>query len=172
MSIAATLVLAGVLGIAGVVKLRGPLAFRVVLKQLVPDGVARPLSVGIPLVELALAVLLVGGFWPRVTAALAMVVLGLFTLALVQMWRAGLNQDCGCFGESREAESPASGVIRNAGLFGLAGLLLAEPRSVWHASGDDLAAAATIAIGLACLWLTSSTLVTRRALLFLPRSER
>jgi putative oxidoreductase len=172
MSHAATLVFAAVLGTAGVMKLRRTLAFRVVLKQLIPGGVARPLALAIPVVEIVLAALLLSGLWPEAVAAISMLALGCFTLALLQMWRVGVTQDCGCFGESREAASPASGVVRNAGLLCLAGVLVVEPRSIWNAPPGDLIAAGTIAIAIACLWQTTSTLLTRRAILFLPRSGR
>jgi hypothetical protein len=155
---------------AGFSKLRGPLAFRAVLRQLVPGTVARFLGGAVPTAELAVAGTLLSGYAPATGAGLAIALLIGFAIVLVEMARGGATMDCGCFGEAPEAASPVSGIIRNLGLLGLAALIVASPeRAVpWHVALDHAVAAATVAAAAICLWLTVSTLAIRRELL-LPK---
>jgi|SRR5829696_5143485 len=163
----AVVVLAVVFCAAGYLKLKQRLAFRIVLRQLVPSAAVPTLAVGIPASEFAIGLLLVSGVAPRAAGIASLVLLGLFTSALVFMYRSGATLDCGCFGEAREASTPASGIVRNVLLLGLAASIVAEPAgaSLWTGSVDDGLAALTIAAGLICLWLLSSVAVVQRSIL-------
>lgn len=169
----AVFLLAGLFGTAGLAKLKRRLAFRVILAQLLGPSVARPLATLIPTAELGLALLLLSGLAPRTSAALAVLLLSAFSLALLQMRRAHTSMDCGCFGESRESAGPTSGLIRNVALLALSVVVLLDPSAavVPDAEAHELLVASTIAAAATCLWLLGSALLTHRDILFLPRAS-
>lgn len=125
--LAAALVLTAVLGSAGATKLRTPVAFRTVLRQILPSRTVPTLALAIPLAELAVSATLASGQAPRLAATLSIILLTGFSGALLAMWRRGASLDCGCFGEAREARSPTSGTVRNALLIVLAVFVLLTP---------------------------------------------
>jgi len=171
MEAVAVILLAGVFAVAGFVKLRAPLAFRAVLQQLMPSSVARGVGRVVPIIELGTALLLLSGLAPRLAAGVAMALLVTFVVILAQMWRRGASMDCGCFGESPEAVTPASGLLRNAGLLTLTGVLMGghSPEAViWSVGLNDALASASLSAGIVCCWLTISTLAAHRVTLF-PR---
>jgi hypothetical protein len=133
-----------------------------------------PAATVIPLVELTVAAVLLAGLWPREAAIAAIALLVLFTGVLGRMWASGATLDCGCFGESSEASTPATGVVRNAALITAALLVVISPDSarLWAASVGTVAAATTVAAGAICLWLCVSALVIRRQLLFYRLGNR
>ena len=98
---------------AGAVKLARPEVFAVTIDAfgILPDGLAAPLSVILPLAEIVAAVMLLFGMRGglALTAGLLAVFIGVLAYAL----RMGLDIDCGCYGPS-DPEREAFGSIRQA----------------------------------------------------------
>jgi uncharacterized membrane protein YphA (DoxX/SURF4 family) len=134
LSLAARLVLAAVFAAAGWPKLLDPdgtvrsvRAFRLVPEVLVPA-----FGYGLPMLELALAALLLVGLLTRWAAAVVAVLLVLFLVGIAAAWARGLSIECGCFGASgAPVVDPTAGyrldLLRDAGLLLVAGWLVARP---------------------------------------------
>src|SRR4051794_30845458 len=127
--LAARLILAVVFGVAGVAKLLDPAGSRQALVGFgVPDGLARPLAVLLPLAELAVAVGLLGvatAWWAAVLAlALLLLFLGGIGLSLAR----GRAPDCHCFGQLYSKPVGSETLVRNAVLAVIAaGVVAAGP---------------------------------------------
>lgn len=136
LSLAARLVLAVVFAAAGWPKLvdsdgtiRSVRAFRLVPESLVPA-----FGYGLPVLELALALLLFVGLLTRAAAAVTAALLVMFMVGIVAAWARGLSIDCGCFGASSgPVVDPARGyaldLLRDTGLLLLAAWLVVLPSS-------------------------------------------
>jgi uncharacterized membrane protein YphA (DoxX/SURF4 family) len=136
LSLGARLVLAVVFAAAGWPKLVDPegtlrsvRAFR-----LVPEVFVSAFGYGLPMVELALAALLLVGLLTRPAAAVVGLLLIMFMIGIAAAWARGLSIECGCFGASGGAVvDPTRGyaldLLRDAGLLVLAGWLVARPAS-------------------------------------------
>jgi uncharacterized membrane protein YphA (DoxX/SURF4 family) len=134
--LAARLVLAAVFAAAGWPKLVDPegtvrsvRAFR-----LVPEALVPAFGYGMPMLELALALLLLAGLLTRWSAAAVAVLLVMFMIGIAAAWARGLAIDCGCFGSTGgPVVDPTRGyaldLLRDAGLLLLAGFLVVRPRS-------------------------------------------
>jgi uncharacterized membrane protein YphA (DoxX/SURF4 family) len=135
-SVGARLVLAVVFAAAGWPKLMDPdgtvrsvRAFR-----LVPEVFVPAFGYGLPMLELALALLLLVGLLTRWAAAVVGVLLVMFMIGIAAAWARGLAIECGCFGStSGPVGDPTRGyaldLLRDAGLLLLAGFLVVRPRS-------------------------------------------
>ena len=135
-SLAARLILAVVFAAAGWPKLMDPegtvrsvRAFR-----LVPEAFVPAFGYGLPVLELALALLLLVGLLTRWSAAAAGVLLIMFMIGIAAAWGRGLEIECGCFGSTGgRVVDPARGyaldLLRDAGLLLVAGFLVVRPRS-------------------------------------------
>lgn len=129
----ARLVLAGVFGYSGFHKITNPVDSVVAVRayELLPPSLVEPVGYGQPFLELALAVLLLGGFATRFTSAATAVLLVIFVAAVASAWARGLNIDCGCFssgGAVAEGETHYLRVIlRDIGLIVLAGWAVVFP---------------------------------------------
>lgn len=111
----AAVVLAGVLAVAGVAKLRAPRSTAATFATLglpVPAALARAVPVG----ELGLAALLV--LAPAAGGAGCLALLAAFSAILVAPLRAGRQVSCGCFGAVGAAPVTRVELVRN-GLLGL-----------------------------------------------------
>jgi hypothetical protein len=122
-----------------------------------PQGIERPLSVTVPIVELSLAAAFFAGA-TRVAAAASLAVLTLFSLAIVRA-RAlqGTRLPCGCFGANKQRDYRLL-LARNTVLAAGAGALLVYGQDVpgypSAPSDDAWVAAALVAVGVALLvWL-------------------
>jgi hypothetical protein len=157
-----------VFAFAGASKLKTPIAFRSVLRGLLPAPVVLPFSYLIPIVELSVAASLAIGSSRSYGAVAAIVLLFAFCAALARMWQLGLTQDCGCFGEASTDATPRSGLIRNALLLVAAIAVLAStPASApWDLSTSEALAALAIALGAASFWSLAHVVVSDRAILF------
>lgn len=146
------LLLAVVLGWAAGSKLRDPAAFRAVLRKLVPSG-ATSLSLAVPLVEFALAILLLSGWRARACATAAAILLAIFSGALLRMHRLHVG-GCGCFGERASGGAVARGLVRNALLAGAALWVVMEPpvEPIWRGGAVVLAGRLTVVTGVICAW--------------------
>lgn len=107
LSVMCALVLAAVLGTAGVIKVGTPDAFiqAVTNFQIVEGGLAQAVGFYVPWLEITLSVGLLWPSWRRSSAKIAGGLLILFTLVLVSADLRGLKLDCGCFGEQLKAHS-------------------------------------------------------------------
>jgi uncharacterized membrane protein YphA (DoxX/SURF4 family) len=136
LALAARLVMAVVFAAAGWPKLGDPegtvrsvRAFR-----LVPEALVPAFGYGLPVLELALALLLLAGLLTRWSAAAVAVLLVMFMIGIAAAWARGLAIECGCFGStSGLVVDPTRGyaldLLRDAGLLLLAGFLVVRPPS-------------------------------------------
>lgn len=70
------------------------------------------LSLYVPWLELTLAIALLTP-WHRASLLLTVLLVSIFTLALVVAWSRGLDLSCGCFGQTREKTNFPLAIIRN-----------------------------------------------------------
>jgi uncharacterized membrane protein YphA (DoxX/SURF4 family) len=135
LSTALRLLLAGVFGVAGALKLPDPAeSVRAVRAyQLLPESAAQVVGYGLPVLEVALALLLLLGLATRAAAALSAVLLVAFVVGVTSAAARGLTIDCGCFGgggvvDAQDTRYTAE-LVRDAGLLAAALFLLVRPRS-------------------------------------------
>ncbi|ANS77617.1 Conserved membrane protein [Serinicoccus hydrothermalis] len=128
--------LAGVLGYAGWTKitdLTGSVQ-NVVAYQLFPYELARAIGVLLPVVELALAALLLVGLLTRVSALLAALLMVAFIAGIASAWARGLAIDCGCFGTggpvAPEDTRYLAEMVRDTGFLAMALWLAVRPRTL------------------------------------------
>lgn len=99
------LALAGLFGVAAVLKLANPQEFAFAIKafeMVDPDRASHVLvmlAFGIPWAELIVAVLLLLGLWTRASATLLSLLLVAFTAGLLSVIARGIDTDCACFGD-------------------------------------------------------------------------
>lgn len=131
------LVLAGVLGAAGLLKLPDPeSSVRAVRAyELLPEAVVPAVGYGLPVLEVALAVMLLLGVGTRLAALLSGALLVAFVGGIAAAWARGLTIDCGCFGgggqvSAGETRYPQE-IARDLALVAAAGFLALRPRSRW-----------------------------------------
>ncbi len=126
LAFAAALVLAGVLALAAVAKIRRPEA---TAEDFAGLGLPRPaaLAVAVPAVELGCAILLV--VLPGWGGVAAFGLLSLFTALLVSVIRSGRVVSCACFGANDRDPISVRHLIRNGvlGLLALAAATIPEP---------------------------------------------
>ncbi|MET8544134.1 MauE/DoxX family redox-associated membrane protein [Kitasatospora sp. NPDC004799] len=134
--IAARLLLAAVLGYAGLAKIQDlkEAGRTVVLYQIVPEDTAQLIGGVLPFVEVALALLLVAGLATRVAAAGAAVLMVVYVAAISSVWARGLSIDCGCFSSGGAVTSGAVrgyviDIARDLVLLAVAVLLIRNPRT-------------------------------------------
>lgn len=98
---------------AGALKLARPEVFAVTIKAfgIVPDAAIGPLSIGLPVLEIAAALLLLFNRRPGLEMVTALLLL--FVAILLYALHMGLDIDCGCYGPS-DPEREAFGSIRQA----------------------------------------------------------
>lgn len=135
-STAARLILAGVLGAAGGLKVTQPVqaVMAVQAYEIFPPTLGQFLGYALPLFELALALLLLLGVATRMTALTVGGLMVVFILGIASAWARGLNIDCGCFGSGgqlRPGESPTylPEILRDLLFLGLASWLAVFPAS-------------------------------------------
>jgi uncharacterized membrane protein YphA (DoxX/SURF4 family) len=131
----ARLVLAGVLGYAGAIKIANPdqAAAAVQAYRIFPAAVGEAIGYAVPVVELALALLLLIGLFTRLAAAATAILMVAFIIGVASAWVRGLSIDCGCFGGGGEVAAGETRylqeIIRDLLFLGLACWLVAFPRS-------------------------------------------
>ncbi len=125
------LLLAAVLGVAGIAKLLDREGSRRALLDFgVPARLARQAAIMLPLVELGAAAALVPNASGRWGAIAALVLLGTFSVAIGAALVRGRRPSCHCFGRLHSAPAGWPTLLRNAGLGALAGaVVLLEPRA-------------------------------------------
>jgi uncharacterized membrane protein YphA (DoxX/SURF4 family) len=92
--------------------------------QLLPEALVAPAAWGLPVAQLALAVLLVLGVGTRPVGWVSAGLLVVLTAAVASAWARGIRIECGCFGGGGPADvdgwSLASVLLRDALFLGLA----------------------------------------------------
>ncbi len=135
-STAARLVLAGVLAVAGGLKVTQPVqaVMAVQAYEIFPPTLGQFLGYALPLFELALALLLILGVATRMTAITVGVLMVVFIAGIASAWARGLNIDCGCFGSGGQLAEGVSPqylpeILRDLLFLGLASWLAVFPAS-------------------------------------------
>jgi peroxiredoxin len=123
----ARLLLAGVFGVAGIAKaadLDG--SRRAIAGFGIPEKLAAPLGLGLPVAEIliALALIPLSSAWVGAIAALA--VLLIFSIGIAVNLARGKAPDCHCFGQLHSEPVGWSTFARNVVLIGVAGLIVVQ----------------------------------------------
>jgi putative oxidoreductase len=118
------LIVAGVFGVAAILKLQNPgdFAEQIGNYQLFPE-LSNIVALTLPSIELtaALALLLTPRSWRHASTAILLGLLVVFTTAIARAWALGINLECGCFGSGSTNIGPWP-ILRNLSL--IAALLL------------------------------------------------
>jgi uncharacterized membrane protein YphA (DoxX/SURF4 family) len=106
--------------------------------QLFPYTITQIIGVGLPIVELAVAVLLLAGLVTRYTAIVYILIMAAFIFGIAHSWASGLNIDCGCFGGGGAITGSAKAeyieeILRDVGLALCAAYLAWWPRTPFSA---------------------------------------
>lgn len=132
----ARLALAGVIGYAGWAKVTEPPAIQrqaVKAYQILPEGLAGTVGIGLPILELALAALLLLGFATRFAGAACALLMIVFIGGIISVWSRGLSIDCGCFGGGGQVASGQTKylqeILRDTGFLALALWITVLPKS-------------------------------------------
>ncbi|QBI53947.1 MauE/DoxX family redox-associated membrane protein [Streptomonospora litoralis] len=130
----ARLALAGVLAYAAASKLPPALSVQSVeAYQLFSADVSRAIGFALPLLEFALALLLVVGLATRYVGGASGLLMIVFIAGIASAWARGLNIDCGCFGTGgpvAEGETQYGlDIARDLGFLALAAVVTIWPRS-------------------------------------------
>lgn len=149
--LAARLALAGVFLMAGLAKLADRTGSRQAISNFgLPQRLARPLSLALPLVELAVSIALIPPASARWGALGALALLLIFVLAIAVNLAKGRKPDCHCFGQLHSSPVGWPTLARNAALAGVAGLVLwqgwADPGPNPVSWMGDLSAGATAVV--------------------------
>lgn len=103
--------------------------------RLLPEAVVPTVGTALPVLELALAALLLTGMLTRVAAIITVPVCAAFFFGVAWAWANGLTIECGCFGSGGPTAHPVPGYIRelvlNTLLILAAGWLIRHPASRW-----------------------------------------
>jgi thiol-disulfide isomerase/thioredoxin len=157
----ARLVLAGVFAVAGVAKLADRKGTRkAVVAFGAPERIAGALAIALPLVELAIAGLLLPASTAAVGALGALALLGIFSGAIAVSLARGNAPDCHCFGQLHSAPASWKTLARNGALLALAivalvGSVIDEPPSavawIGGLAGAQLLSLVVVAVAIAVL---------------------
>jgi uncharacterized membrane protein YphA (DoxX/SURF4 family) len=103
--------------------------------DLLPETIVPTVGAALPVLELALAALLLSGLLIRPAAALTILICAAFFIGVASAWARGLTIECGCFGNGGQAPHPVPGYIRELVLNTLmilaSGWLIRRPASRW-----------------------------------------
>ncbi|MFI1915902.1 MauE/DoxX family redox-associated membrane protein [Nocardia sp. NPDC020380] len=156
----ARLVLAVVFGLSAWGKFADGVGTRKAVGEFgIPISWVPAVSWGLPAVEAVVAVALLPPWTAAAAAFLAILLLGMFTGAVVRLLRQGKRPSCSCFGASSSAPIGRGTVVRNVVLIALAGstvvATLADPRVPGELPVDRavaMAVAAAFGAVLVSLW--------------------
>jgi len=135
LSTLARLVIGAVFAFSGVTKvvdidgtIRAVRAYRIL-----PEAIVPTVGAALPVLELALAALLLTGLLTRAAAVITVPLSLAFFLGVASAWARGLTIQCGCFGNGGLTAHPVPGYVRelvlNAVLMAAAAHLIRHPRS-------------------------------------------
>jgi uncharacterized membrane protein YphA (DoxX/SURF4 family) len=131
----ARLVLAGYLGVAGLIKLPHPAeSVRAVRAyRILPEAIVPTIGYVLPLLEVAIALLLLLGLATRVAAVLSAMLMTAFIIGIASVAARGISIDCGCFGGGGDVAEGATHytqeIVRDVCLLVLGLLLVWRPAS-------------------------------------------
>ena len=135
MTLAARLILGGVLVVAGALKV-GALQSSidaVRAYQILPWDVAEPVGIALPIIEIIVGVLLIVGAFTRWTGLIGALLMLAFIIGISSVWIRGINIDCGCFGGGGEVSASQTSypweLLRDTGLLLLGAWLVWRPTS-------------------------------------------
>ena len=148
------LVLAGVLAVAGGIKLVEPNGARdaIMAYRIFPPSIAPVLGYALPALEVVLALLLLIGLFVRMSGLLSALLMVAFIAGISSVWARGYSIDCGCFGGGGDISAEGIArkytieIVRDAGL-ALMGLWLyrwpqtllsLEGNAVGHTLTEDI----------------------------------
>jgi uncharacterized membrane protein YphA (DoxX/SURF4 family) len=129
------LLLAGVLATAGALKLPEPASSVRAVRayQLLPESIVPTVGYVLPLLEIAVALLLLLGLATRLAATVAGLLMVAFIIGIASAAARGLSIDCGCFGGGGQVAAGATRytqeILRDVGLLLAAGFLVLWPAS-------------------------------------------
>jgi uncharacterized membrane protein YphA (DoxX/SURF4 family) len=140
------LVLAGVLGYAGLTKVFEEDGARLAILgfRLVPVEWASFLGWALPAVEILLAVLLLIGLFTRWAALLTSLLMLAFVFGIASVWIRGYSIDCGCFGGGGDVTAEGRNmrytvdIVRDLAFAGMAVWLAVRPRTLWSLDGEPV----------------------------------
>ena len=167
----ARFVLAAVFAVAGLTKLADRPGSREALVAFgVPERLASPGAVALPIAELAVAVLLTPAATAAIGAAGALALLLAFCAGIARSMIRGESPDCHCFGQLHSEPVGWSTLIRNLVLAAIAGFALAETAGGAEAPFawiGDLSDAGVVALvgGIVIAALTAAGVAAATALL-------
>lgn len=134
-SLVVRIALAGILLWAGLAKLLQPLVAlqAVAAYELLPPDLVPMVGYGLPLLEVALALLLLAGLLTRPVAIAVAGLMVAFIAAVASAWVRGLSIDCGCFGGGGQIAPDQTQylqeILRDLGFVALAVWLAVFPAS-------------------------------------------
>ena len=127
--------LAAILGTAGYAKFseaEGLQKVAVSSYRILPQGMVGPVALGLPVLEMALAALILIGFATRTMAVLVGLLFVVFIAGIISVWARGLTIDCGCFGGGGQVAKGQTHylreIFRDLGFLVLAAWLMVFPR--------------------------------------------
>jgi uncharacterized membrane protein YphA (DoxX/SURF4 family) len=131
------LVLAGVWGAAGIIKLLEPDGAReaIIAWRIFPAGWVGFLGWALPGLEVVLAALLLVGLFTRWSSVASALLMGAFIVGIVSVWVRGYSIDCGCFGGGGDISGEGktwrytSEILRDLLWAGMSVWLVAWPRT-------------------------------------------
>lgn len=134
-SVIVRIALAAILGLAGYAKFSEaqPLQKLAVSSyQILPKSMITPVAYGLPVLEMALAAMILLGFATRVMAICVGLLFVVFIAGIISAWARGLSIDCGCFGGGGAVGKGQTHylreVFRDLGFLVLAAWLMVFPR--------------------------------------------
>jgi uncharacterized membrane protein YphA (DoxX/SURF4 family) len=153
----ARLVLAGVLLVAGGLKVSDPdlAAAAVQAYRIFPPAIGEIIGYGLPVAEIAIGILLLLGLGTRISAGITAILMVAFIAGVASAWARGLRIDCGCFGgggdlaEGVETQYVQE-IVRDLLFLGLAIWLIIFPASRFAL--DKSGAAGTHDLGVLDEW--------------------
>ncbi|MDR2930262.1 MAG: DoxX family protein [Propionibacteriaceae bacterium] len=141
---ACRLILGGALLAAGAMKVFDPeQSVRAVLAYEfpLPPTVTTVVGYGLPVVEIVLGLMILGGVLTRWTAAVGGLAMVVYIAAIMSAWARGLSIDCGCFTpggvllDVSQKTAYVQDIVRDLGLLVCAVWLVARPVTRWSLDG-------------------------------------
>src|SRR3954451_23657782 len=134
-SLVVRVALAFILGTAGYAKFseaEGLQKVAVSSYRILPQGMVTPVALGLPVLEMALAALILLGLATRTMAICVGVLFIVFIAGIISVWARGLSIDCGCFGGGGKVAKGQTHylreIFRDLGFLVLAAWLMVYPR--------------------------------------------
>jgi uncharacterized membrane protein YphA (DoxX/SURF4 family) len=140
------LVLAGILGYAGLTKVFEPDGARIAVMayRIFPVEWTVFLGWALPALEILLAVLLLVGLFTRWAALVSGLLMVAFIIGIASVWARGYSIDCGCFGGGGDVTPEGrtwrytSEILRDLLFAGMAAWLTVRPRTLWSLDRESV----------------------------------